>query len=165
MCVCVCVCVCVHTPSHVQLFVTPWTVAHQAPLSTGLSRQECWSGVPSPSPGDRPHPGIEPSPLHLLHRQAGSLALAPPGNSIRTRRHTTWNLGREKTHRSTHCNQVGKIETSNLTISCSDVRTFSQRSLITTHFHYSNSPRLAVGRQKRTAPTEIPQPCPETSIS
>ena len=36
--------------SHVRLFVTPWTVAYQAPLSMGFSRQECWSGVPLPSP-------------------------------------------------------------------------------------------------------------------
>ena len=36
-----------------------WTVAHQAPLSMGFSRQECWSGLPFPSPGDVPYPGIE----------------------------------------------------------------------------------------------------------
>ena len=46
--------------SHVQLFATPWTVAHQASLSTGFSRQEYWSGLPFPSPGDLPNPGIEP---------------------------------------------------------------------------------------------------------
>jgi len=39
---------------------TPWTVARQAPLSMGFSRQECWSGLPFPSPGDLPNPGIEP---------------------------------------------------------------------------------------------------------
>ena len=39
---------------------TPWTLAHQAPLSMEFSRQECWSGLPSPSPGDLPNPGIEP---------------------------------------------------------------------------------------------------------
>ena len=50
--------------SCVRLFVTPWTVAHQAPPSMGLSRQEYWSGVPFPSPGDLPDPGIEPrSPI------------------------------------------------------------------------------------------------------
>ena len=43
----------------VQLFVTPRTVAHQAPLSMGFSRQECWSGLPCPSPGALPDPGIE----------------------------------------------------------------------------------------------------------
>ena len=56
---CTTLCVCVL--SHVQLFVTPWTVAHQAPLSMGFSRQEYWSGLPFPSPGDLPDPGIEPA--------------------------------------------------------------------------------------------------------
>ena len=50
--------------SHVQLFVTLWTVAHQAPLSMGFSRQEYWCGLPFPSPGDLPDPGIKPgSPI------------------------------------------------------------------------------------------------------
>ena len=43
----------------VRLFATPWTAAHQAPLSMGFSRQEYWSGLPFPSPADLPHPGIE----------------------------------------------------------------------------------------------------------
>ena len=46
--------------SRVRLFATPWTVAHQAPPSMGFSRQEYWSGLPFPSPGDLPNPGIEP---------------------------------------------------------------------------------------------------------
>ena len=46
--------------SHVRLFPTPWT-AHQSPSSTGFSRQEYWGGLPFPSPGDFPHPGIEPA--------------------------------------------------------------------------------------------------------
>ena len=50
--------------SRVQLFVTPWTVAYQASLSMGFSRQEYWSGLPFPSPGDLPEPGIEPGLLH-----------------------------------------------------------------------------------------------------
>ena len=45
---------------HVQLFVTIWTVAHQAPLFMGYFRQEYWSGLPCPPPGDLPKPGIEP---------------------------------------------------------------------------------------------------------
>ena len=53
MCVCVDLC-------QVQLFATLWTVAHQAPLSMGFSRQEHWGGLPFPSPGDLPDPGIEP---------------------------------------------------------------------------------------------------------
>ena len=44
----------------VQFFATPWTIAHQAPPSMGFSRQEGWSGLPCPSPGDLPNPGIEP---------------------------------------------------------------------------------------------------------
>ena len=47
--------------SCVRLFVTPWTVAHQIPLSIGLCKQEYWSGLSFPSPGDLPEPGIEPS--------------------------------------------------------------------------------------------------------
>ena len=47
--------------SHVWLLATLWTVARQAPLSLGFSRQECWSGFPFPSPGDLPDPGIEPT--------------------------------------------------------------------------------------------------------
>ena len=47
--------------SHVRLFATSWTIARQAPLSMGFSRQEYWSGLPFlPSAGDRPDPGIEP---------------------------------------------------------------------------------------------------------
>ena len=50
--------------SCVRLFVTPWTVAHQAPLSTEFSRQEYWNQLPFPPPGDFPDPGIEPeSPM------------------------------------------------------------------------------------------------------
>ena len=65
--------------SHVQLFATPWTVAHQAPLSMGFLRQEPWSGLPCPPPWDLPHPGIKPVSLMYPNWQAGSLPLAPPG--------------------------------------------------------------------------------------
>ena len=47
--------------SHVQLFATPWTIAHQASLSMERSRQESWSELPFPSPGDLPNLGIEPT--------------------------------------------------------------------------------------------------------
>ena len=47
--------------SHVWLFITPWTVAHQTPLSMGFPRQEHWSGLPCPPPGDLPDPGTEPA--------------------------------------------------------------------------------------------------------
>ena len=46
--------------SHVRLFAIPWTLAYQAPLSMEFSRQEYWSGLPFPSPGDLPDPGMEP---------------------------------------------------------------------------------------------------------
>ena len=46
--------------SRVQLFATPWTVSYQVPLSMGFSRQEYWSGLPFPSPGNLPDPGIKP---------------------------------------------------------------------------------------------------------
>ena len=49
--------------SQVQLFVTPWTVACQAPLSMGFPKQDYWNGLPFPIPGNRPNPGIEPRPL------------------------------------------------------------------------------------------------------
>ena len=55
--------VCAQSLSRVQLFVTLWTVACQAPLSTRFSRQEHWSGMPCPSLGDPPNPGIEPASL------------------------------------------------------------------------------------------------------
>ena len=64
--------------SHVQLFATLWMVAHQASLSMRFSRQESWSGLPCPPPGDLCNPGIEPSSL-FWYWQAGSLPLAPPG--------------------------------------------------------------------------------------
>ena len=57
-------------------FVTPWTVARQAPLSMGFSRQEYWSGLPFPYPGDFPDPGIEPT---SSASQADSLPLSPRG--------------------------------------------------------------------------------------
>ena len=60
-CVCVCVyaCVCAHSLSHVWLFVTPWTLAHQASLPVGFSRQEYWSGLPFPPTGNLPDPGVK----------------------------------------------------------------------------------------------------------
>ena len=60
------VCLCVLSQfSHVQPFATPWTVACQAPLSKGFSRQEYWSELPCLPPGDLPHPGIERTPFYV----------------------------------------------------------------------------------------------------
>ena len=75
VCVCVSVCVC-QLLSCIQLFVTPWTVAHQASLSMGFSRQEDWSGLPCPPQGDLPDPGIKPASPAL---QADSLPSEPLG--------------------------------------------------------------------------------------
>ena len=67
---------CTHT--YERLFVTPWTVAYQAPPSVGFSRQEYWIGLPFPSPGDLPHPGIE---LWSPTLQADALPSEPPGKT------------------------------------------------------------------------------------
>ena len=68
--------------SRVRLFVTPWTVAHRAPLSVGFSRQEYWSGFPFPSPGDLPDPGIEHRSPAL---QADALTSDPPEQTPKKR--------------------------------------------------------------------------------
>ena len=65
--------------SRVRLFATPWTVALQAPLSMGFSRQEYWSGLPCLPPGDLPNPGIEPRSPVL---QVDSLLSELPGKPI-----------------------------------------------------------------------------------
>ena len=62
--------------SRVQLFATPWTVAYQASLSMEFSRQEYWRGLPFPSPGDLPNPGIEPGFPSLW---GDALSFEPPG--------------------------------------------------------------------------------------
>ena len=69
------VCVC-ESLSHAQLYVTPWTVAHQASLSIGFPKQEYWSGLPFPFPEDLPDPGIEPMSPALA---GGFLTAEPPG--------------------------------------------------------------------------------------
>ena len=66
--------------SRVRLFVTPWTVTYQAPPSMGFSRQEYWSGLPFPSQGDLPDPGIKPGSPAL---QADALTSEPPVKSQR----------------------------------------------------------------------------------
>ena len=64
---------------------TPWTVACQAPLSMEFSRQEYWSGLPFPTPGDLPDPVMEPASLMSPSAwQVGSLPLAPPGKLLIT---------------------------------------------------------------------------------
>ena len=65
--------------SRVRLVTTPWTVAFQAPLSMGFSRQEYWSGLPFPLPGELPDPGIEPGSPAL---EANALTSEPPGKPL-----------------------------------------------------------------------------------
>ena len=72
-------------PSRVWLFATPWTVDYQASLSMGFSRQEYWSGLPFPPPGDLPNTGNDPAspvPPALAHWQADSLPLSHQGSPL-----------------------------------------------------------------------------------
>ena len=69
--------------SHIRLFTTPWTVAYEAPPSMGFSRQEYWSGMPLPSPGGLPNPGIEPRSPAL---QAHALPSEPPEKQLKDMR-------------------------------------------------------------------------------
>ena len=70
----------------VQLFATPWTIAHQAPLSTGFFRQEYWNGLPFSPPGNLSNPGSNLRLLRLLHWEVGSLPLVPPGKPVTLQR-------------------------------------------------------------------------------
>ena len=74
------VCMCVLVAQMVWLFATPWIIAHQASLSMGFPRQESWSGLPFPSPGDLPDPGTENS--CVLHWQVDSLPLSHQGSLL-----------------------------------------------------------------------------------
>ena len=82
-CICVCVCVCPHTSAcminHVWLFATPWAVALQTPLSMEFSRQEYWSGLPFPAPGDLLHLGVEPTSLASPALAGGFFTTELPG--------------------------------------------------------------------------------------
>ena len=68
--------------SHVGVFSTPWTIAHQAPLSMGFYRQEYWNGLPFPSSGDLSDPGIESVSLAAPVLQADSLQLSQEGSLV-----------------------------------------------------------------------------------
>ena len=89
--------------SHVRLFATAWTVACQAPLSMGVSRQEFLNGLPFPSPGDLPDTGIDLCLLCLLHCQVDSLLLMPLGKpslreySRQEKSYQAWTMGRKET--------------------------------------------------------------------
>ena len=85
-CVCVCVrtraCVCAQSLSRVQLFATLWTLACQSPLSMEFSRQEYWSGLPFPPPGDLPDPGTEPMSLVSPALAGGFFTTVSPGKPV-----------------------------------------------------------------------------------
>ena len=101
--------------SRVQLFANPWTVAHQAPLSMGFSRQEYCSGLPLPSPGNFLTQGLNLLLLCLLHWQAGSLPLAPPMHGDIPRIHVY-------TDRGGSCDLMrSKLPVLMLSSSCSEV--------------------------------------------
>ena len=68
--------------SHVQLFVTPRTVAYETPWSMGFSRQEYWSGLSFTSPGDLPNPGMNPESLMSPALAGGFFIIVPPGKPI-----------------------------------------------------------------------------------
>ena len=70
---------CVKLLSHIHLFATPWTVARQAPLSMGFSREEYWSGLPCPPPGDLPDPGIKSMSLMSPALAGRFFTTEPPG--------------------------------------------------------------------------------------
>ena len=79
-----CVCVCARVLSHVPLFATPWTIAHEAALSMEISRQEYWSGLPFPSPEDLPSPGIKPMSLVSLAVAGWFFTTVSPGRPCGT---------------------------------------------------------------------------------
>ena len=68
--------------SHIRLFATLWTVAHQAPLFMGFSRQEYWSGLSCPPPGDLPDPGIEPMSLVSPALAGGFFTISAPWEAL-----------------------------------------------------------------------------------
>ena len=79
-----------HLFSHVQLFMTPWTVIHQSPLSMGFPRQEYWSGLPFPSLGDLRNPGSKPTFLASPALAGGFFSTEPPSKQL-----PSWCSGKE----------------------------------------------------------------------
>ena len=75
-------CVCAQLVTCVWLFATPWTVAHQTLLSMVFSRQEYWSGLPFPTPGDLPNPGIKPMSSMSPKLSGRFLTIVPPGKPV-----------------------------------------------------------------------------------
>ena len=91
--------------SHVQLFVTPWTIAHQAPPSMEFSKQEYWSGLAFPPPGDLPNPGIKPGSPAL---RADALISELPGNPIWESYNPKWGFLGGSDGKESACNARGQ---------------------------------------------------------
>ena len=79
-----------HLLSCAWLFVAPWTIGHQPPLSMGFLRQEYWSGLPFPTPGNLPHPGVRPT--YLVVPALASLPLPSPGKPYEREGGTNWEI-------------------------------------------------------------------------
>ena len=92
--------------SRARLFATPWTVAYQAPLSMGFSRQEYWSGLPFPSPGDLPDPEIKPRSPAL---QADALISEPPGCSLNHKEYFKNDIKKSQPQEQVDCLKLSKI--------------------------------------------------------
>ena len=95
--------------SHVQLFATPWTVAYQAPPSMGFSRQEYWSGLPFPSPGDLPDLGMEPRSPALEADALTSEPLGKPKTSLERMKGQAMDWGKLFTNHIFHKGVVSRI--------------------------------------------------------
>ena len=97
-------CVYSQSLSRVQLFATQWTVTYQAPLSMGFSRQEHWSGLPCPPPGDLPNPGIETTSLTSPALVGGFFTTEPP------RKRLSLSLSHIHSHSHTHTHTHSLME-------------------------------------------------------
>ena len=118
--------------SRVRLFATPWTVAHQSPQSMEFSRQEYWSGLPFPYPGDLPGPGIEPVSLTSpLNWQAGSLPLVPPGKSLFPATCDLKNFYTQIRVHLSHTNDISIVQLPQVVRSC-----MVDQAIIGSFYHY-----------------------------
>ena len=96
--------------SHVSLFATPWTVAHQAPPSMEFSREEYWSGLPFPSPGDLPDPGIKPGLPHSRQMLYHLSHLGSPMIKGETDCNKDWTLKSLQWLSSHNMNEAGRLQ-------------------------------------------------------
>ena len=107
--------------SHVQPFVTPWTVAHQASLFMEFSRQEYWSGLPLPPPGDLPNPETERTSLKSPALAGGFITTSTTWEGIidKTLRHLKcpwWLHTHTHTHTHTRCERIPPTEFINTSV-------------------------------------------------